>query len=155
MTDLRLSCKDTPPQTQACVTAATRVWLATVLLCCNHDHVQAIAAWPTDPPSCVITNANSRLRQLFSTTFDETFTLVTAFFPTRRTDLFLTTVPPHSPELGGTRHLAARSARALIRELATVFSANPAPARIQAVVDEKEAVRLPSPESDSRGDDQH
>src|SRR5207248_10887816 len=82
------------------MTAATRVWLVAVLLCCSDDHVQAIAAWPTDPPSCVITNANSRLRQLFSPTFDQTFTLVTAFFPTRRTDLSLTTVPPHSPELG-------------------------------------------------------
>jgi hypothetical protein len=83
-------------------TAATRVWLAALLLACSDDHVQPIAAWPTDTPSCVIANANSRLRQLLSTNSDELKTGPTAFVRTPRTDLPLTPAPPHSHELGRT-----------------------------------------------------
>jgi hypothetical protein len=50
----------------------------------------------TDHPPCVIANANSRLRQLFSTRLEETTTVFSAFKRARRTDPCLTGVTPHS-----------------------------------------------------------
>ena len=76
-------------------TAASRVWTATRKR--RGHHVSTIAALPTDIPNCVITNANSRLRQLVTAPrIAKSKTAPTALQRARRTPLPLTPSPPHS-----------------------------------------------------------
>jgi hypothetical protein len=86
-------------------TAASQVWTAARKR--SKYHVRTIAALPTDTPTCVVTNANSRLNQrVTAPRTAESNTVQTALHRARRTPLPATPLPSHSP--GAARHPLAR-----------------------------------------------